>query len=92
MFVADGGKSVEVLLAPTGEPWRPEMKLYEDVTELGVYDMWKLHIERTELQRQYLEQWMSYDSLDAILCKLRAMSSQPRAYIIFKVPQHPTQP
>lgn len=69
MFVADGGKSVEALLAPTGEPWRPEMKLYEDAAELGVHDMWKLHLERTELQRQYLEQWISYDGLDAILCK-----------------------
>jgi amidase len=69
MFVADGGKSVEALLKPTGEPWRPEMKLYENATELGVYDMWKLHLERSELQRQYLEQWMSHDGLDAILCK-----------------------
>lgn len=69
MFVADGGKSVEALLKPTGEPWRPEMKLYEEATELGVYDMWKLHLERTELQRQYLERWMSHGDLDAILCK-----------------------
>ncbi|UPX13035.1 Amidase [Ascochyta rabiei] len=68
MFVADGGKSVEALLAPTGEPWRTEMKSYEDATELGVYDLWQLHLERTELQRQYLKQWMSYDGLDAILC------------------------
>jgi amidase len=68
MFVADGGKSVEALLAPTSEPWRPEMKLYEEAQELGVHDMWKLHLERTELQRQYLERWMSYDGLDAILC------------------------
>ncbi|KAF3035864.1 hypothetical protein E8E11_005521 [Didymella keratinophila] len=68
MFVADGGKSVAALLASTGEPWRPEMKMYEDATELGTYDMWKLHLERTELQRQYLEQWTSYDCLDAILC------------------------
>jgi amidase len=69
MFVADGGKSVAALLAPTSEPWRPEMKMYEDAKELGTYDMWKLHIERTELQRQYLEHWTSYDELDAILCR-----------------------
>ncbi|KAJ8111195.1 hypothetical protein OPT61_g6159 [Boeremia exigua] len=68
MFVADGGKSVEALLKPTNEPWRPEMKMYEEASELGTYDMWKLHSERTELQRQYLEQWMSHDGLDAILC------------------------
>lgn len=69
MFVADGGKSVEDLLKPTSEPWRSEMQMYVDAKELGTHDMWKVHIERTELQRQYLEEWMSYDGLDAILCK-----------------------
>ncbi|KAF2853586.1 acetamidase-like protein [Plenodomus tracheiphilus IPT5] len=67
MFVADGGKSVEALLAPTEEPYRPEMQTYSDSRELGTYDMWQLQLERSELQRQYLEQWMSYDGLDAIL-------------------------
>lgn len=70
MFVADGGKSVEALLAPTGEPFRPEMTQYKDAKDAGVFDMWKMHLERSELQRQYLEQWMSYDGLDAILGKL----------------------
>jgi Asp-tRNA(Asn)/Glu-tRNA(Gln) amidotransferase A subunit family amidase len=69
MFVADGGKSVKALLAPTGEPFRPEMQQYKDAEELGGLDMWKLHLERSELQRQYLEQWMSYGNLDAILGK-----------------------
>jgi amidase len=67
MFVADGGKSVEALLAPTDEPYRPEMTQYKEAKELGVSDMWKLHMERSELQRQYLEQWKSYGDLDAIL-------------------------
>jgi amidase len=67
MFVADGGKSVEALLAPTGEPYRPEMQQYKEAKELGVLDMWKVHLERSELARQYLEQWMSYGDLDAIL-------------------------
>jgi amidase len=67
MFVADGGKSVKALLAPTGEPIRPEMQQYKDAKELGGLDMWKLHLERSELARQYLEQWMSYGDLDAIL-------------------------
>jgi amidase len=67
MFVADGGKSVEALLGKTGEPYRPEMQQYADAKELGVYDMWKLQLERSELQRQYLEQWMSIEGLDAIL-------------------------
>jgi amidase len=70
MFVADGGKSVDALLSVTGEPYRPEMVQYKDAKELGVYDMWKLHTERSELQRQYLEQWMSIEGLDAILGEL----------------------
>jgi amidase len=67
MFVADGGKTVEALLDKTGEPYRPEMQKYADAKELGVYDMWKLQLERSDIQRQYLEQWMSLDGLDAIL-------------------------
>lgn len=67
MFVADGGRSIESLLAPTGEPYRPEMAMYKDAKELGTHDMWKLQLERSEFQRQYLEQWMSYGDLDAIL-------------------------
>ncbi|KAF1943522.1 amidase [Clathrospora elynae] len=77
MFVADGGKSVEAVLAPTGEPYRPEMQQYAEATELGVHDMWKLHLERSELQRQYLEQWMSHEGLDAILAPTTPYSSVP---------------
>ncbi|KAF2033109.1 amidase [Setomelanomma holmii] len=77
MFVADGGKSVEALLAPAQEPYRPEMQQYEDAKELGVLDMWKLHLERSELQRQYLEQWMSHDDLDAILAPTTPYASVP---------------
>ncbi|CAN9340593.1 unnamed protein product [Alternaria alternata] len=75
MFVADGGKSVESLLGATGEPFRPEMVQYKDAKELGVYDMWKLHSERSELQRQYLEQWMAIEGLDAILAPTTPYSS-----------------
>lgn len=71
MFVADGGKSVQALLDPTGEPIRPEMQMYADAKELGVYDMWKLQSTRSDLQRQYLEQWNSVEGLDAILGKLQ---------------------
>ncbi|KAF2177687.1 acetamidase [Zopfia rhizophila CBS 207.26] len=67
MFVADGGKAVRALLAPTDEPFRPEMQKYEKATELGVHAMWQLHLERSELQRKYLNQWLSHDGLDAIL-------------------------
>ncbi|KAF1993945.1 acetamidase [Amniculicola lignicola CBS 123094] len=67
MFVADGGKSVRALLDPTAEPFRPEMSQYENAPERSVHDMWQLHLERSEFQRKYLEQWMSYGGLDAIL-------------------------
>ena len=69
MFVADGGKSVEALLAPTNEPIRPEMQAYKDAKELGVHAMWQLHLERSELQKKMLDLWMSYEGLDAILCE-----------------------
>lgn len=67
MFVADGGKSVEALLAPTEEPFRPEMAMYQEATELGVHAMWQIHLERSDFQKQYLDQWVSYGGLDAIL-------------------------
>jgi amidase len=71
MFVADGGKSVRALLEPTEEPFRPEMAVYQTATELGTHDMWQLHLDRTELQREFLDQWISYEGLDAILCRSR---------------------
>jgi amidase len=70
MFVADGGKSVRALLAPTEEPFRPEMIQYKEATELGVHGMWQLQTERSELQRQYLAQWKTQEGLDAILGEL----------------------
>ena len=67
MFVADGGKSVQKALAPTDEPLRPEMVRYRDATELGTYDMWQLHLERTNLLKAYLDQWNACEGLDALL-------------------------
>ncbi|KAH7055667.1 acetamidase [Macrophomina phaseolina] len=67
MFIADGGKSVRKLLGPTGEPFRPEMAAYEDAKELGVYDMWQIHLERTDLQKRYLDRWNAA-GLDGIIC------------------------
>lgn len=80
MFVADGGRSVEALLAPTGEPYRPEMQMYADAKELGVFDLWKLQSERSDLQRQYLEQWKSVEGLDAILAPTTPYSSVPHGH------------
>ncbi|KAL3464859.1 amidase signature domain-containing protein [Aspergillus heterothallicus] len=67
MFVADGGKSVRKLLEPTGEPFRPEMQAYADASELGVHEMWQLHLKRNELCKSYLDRWNEAD-IDAVLC------------------------
>lgn len=67
MFVADGGKSVRKLLGPTGEPFRPEMAAYAEAKEVGVYDMWQIHLERTDLQKRYLDRW-NVAELDGIIC------------------------
>ncbi|KAL5119791.1 hypothetical protein ACEQ8H_002397 [Pleosporales sp. CAS-2024a] len=80
MFVADGGQSVKNLLAPTQEPIRPEMKMYQDAEALVGIDLWKLHLERSELQRQYLELWMSYGDLDAILAPTTPYASVPHSH------------
>ncbi|KAJ6437431.1 amidase [Purpureocillium lavendulum] len=67
MFVADGGKAIRHELGRTGEPFRPEMQAYEEATELGTWEMWKLHGERTEYQNRYLDRWNAA-GIDAILC------------------------
>ncbi|CAI6339842.1 unnamed protein product [Periconia digitata] len=80
MFVADGGKSIEKLLAPAREPWRPEMAMYEAARELGVYDMWQLHLERSTFQKKFLEQWMRCaggGGIDAILAPTTPYAGAP---------------
>ncbi|KAL2833984.1 amidase signature domain-containing protein [Aspergillus pseudoustus] len=74
MFVADGGKSVQKLLEPTGEPFRPEMQAYADATELGVYDMWQLQLKRNELCKSYLDRWNAA-GIDAVLCPVTPYST-----------------
>ncbi|KAE8412438.1 amidase signature domain-containing protein [Aspergillus pseudocaelatus] len=73
-FVADGGKSVRGLLAPTGEPFREEMRDYEKATELGVHKMWQIHLERNNLQKDYLHRWNT-SGIDGILCPTTPYSS-----------------
>ncbi|KAK1985882.1 amidase [Colletotrichum cereale] len=74
MFVADGGISIKKELEKTGEPFRPEMKAYEVAEELGTYDMWQLHIERTAFQKRYLDRWNAA-GIDAILCPTTPFTS-----------------
>lgn len=66
-FVADGGRSVRMILEPAGEPFRPEMKAYETASDVNVYDLWQLHKQRTALQKKYLDRWAACEGLDAIL-------------------------
>lgn len=66
-FTADGGTSVRKILEPVGEPFRPEMKAYEDAKDLGVYELWQLQIARTTLSKRYLDRWAACEGLDGIL-------------------------
>lgn len=83
LFVADGGKSVRKVLESANEPWRPEMKGYEEATELGVYDLWQLQKERTILAKRYLDRWAACEGLDAILCKLLIDANRSDMALIF---------
>lgn len=67
LFVADGGRSVQKILEPVGEPWRPEMLAYKNAQDLSVYDLWQLQKQRTALQKMYLDRWAACEGLDAIL-------------------------
>lgn len=67
MFVADGGESIRKVLERTGEPFRPEMQGYEVAKEVGTYEMWQIHLERTDLQKRYLDRW-NEAGIDVILC------------------------
>lgn len=67
MFVADGARSIRKELERSGEPFRPEMSDYEVATELSAYEMWQTHLERTDLQKRYLDRW-NQAGIDAILC------------------------
>lgn len=74
MFVADGGLSIKKELERTGEPIRPEMAQYAEAEELGTYEMWQLHLERTAFQKRYLDRWIEA-GIDAILCPTTPFSS-----------------
>ncbi|EHY60683.1 hypothetical protein HRR83_000452 [Exophiala dermatitidis] len=65
-FVADGGKSCRKALEPVGEPFHPQMKAYEEATEMGCYDLWQLHLERNKLCQEYIDRWAEA-GIDGIL-------------------------
>ncbi len=74
MFVADGGVAIRRELERTGEPWRPEMKMYEEAKTLTGIEYWELHIERQDYQKRYLDRWLEA-GIDAILCPTTPYSS-----------------
>lgn len=43
------------------------MAAYETAKEVGTYDMWQIHLERTDLQKRYLDRWNAA-GLDGIIC------------------------
>ncbi|KAL3457759.1 amidase signature domain-containing protein [Aspergillus heterothallicus] len=67
MFLADGGRSVREFLEPTGEPFRPEMRMWEEAAEMSVYELWQMHRSRNTLCREYLSRW-NEARVDALLC------------------------
>lgn len=74
MFVADGGLSIKKELDRTGEPIRPEMAAYAAAKDLTTYEMWQIHLERTDFQKRYLDRW-NEAGIDAILCPTTPFSS-----------------
>ncbi|ROW14069.1 hypothetical protein VPNG_04082 [Cytospora leucostoma] len=74
MFLADGAKSIRKELERSGEPFRPEMSAYAAAREIGTYEMWQLHLERTDLQKRYLDRW-NQAGIDAILCPTSPFST-----------------
>ncbi|KAI1938366.1 hypothetical protein LOZ12_003475 [Ophidiomyces ophidiicola] len=75
-FLADGGQSVQALLARTGEPMRPEMARYATAADPGVYALWQLHARRNALQLAYLARWNAA-GLDALLCPVCPFAAVP---------------
>jgi len=66
MFVADGGIGIRNELRRTGEPLRPEMQGFDGTRELGTFEMWQLHLQRTAFRKKYLDRW-NEAGIDAIL-------------------------
>ncbi|KAL1311010.1 hypothetical protein AAFC00_001228 [Neodothiora populina] len=66
-FLADGGKTVREILDEVQEPFRPEMKGYADASEIGANELWKRHLQRTQLCKDYLDRWTKA-GVDAIIC------------------------
>jgi amidase len=67
VVMADGGVTIGNQLKRAGESWRPEMKAFEMVKELGTAELWKLQQEVSDFQNRYHDRW-DKAGIDAILC------------------------
>ncbi|KAI5924996.1 amidase [Camillea tinctor] len=74
VFLADGGRAIREQLERTSEPWRPEMRMYEEAREIGALEYWQLHLDRQAYQKRYLDRWLAA-GIDAILCPTTPYSS-----------------
>ncbi|GAM85567.1 hypothetical protein ANO11243_035740 [Dothideomycetidae sp. 11243] len=66
-FLVDGGKTIQAILDPVGEPWRPEMNDYKVTEERGVSELWRMQANRTRVVTAYLQR-IREAGLGAILC------------------------
>ena len=57
MYVADGGKDIQIALNISGEPKEPGACMGTKETELSVYENWQLNLARTAYATKYLEKW-----------------------------------
>lgn len=81
-FLSDGGKHCKEYADMTGETFFPYMQMYNTCEEMGVAELWKLHSERTSLQKQYLDRWNATAS--------RTSSGKPIDGILLPVTPYPT--
>jgi amidase len=63
---ADGCKSLRQPIESAGEPWLPQMKVFQNIDPLSTFDTWQLQHKRSEFQGQYHDAWRAA-GIDAIL-------------------------
>lgn len=66
MFSVDDGKVIKGLFATSGEPRIKEMVIHDEENKMGIDDLWKLHVERSAFQNEFLAKWNS-EGFDALL-------------------------
>lgn len=57
LFSSDGGKAIQAALDVTGEPQLPQFKLFGEIKDIQVSDLWKLQNKKLILIKRFLERW-----------------------------------